>query len=70
MINMDEIRKLSVEERIRLVEDIWDTIAASPEGLELTEAQRSELERRLDLHARDPQGRPLQQIVDELYRPR
>ena len=45
------IEKLSVEERIALVEDLWDSIA---EDTPLTEPQRAELDRRLDEHKRDP----------------
>jgi putative addiction module component (TIGR02574 family) len=53
-ISFDEILGLSVPERIQLVEDIWDSIAASPESLPITDAQRQELDRRLDAYARDP----------------
>ena len=45
------IEKLSVEERIALVEDLWDSIA---EDTPLTEPQRAELDRRLEDHQRDP----------------
>jgi len=45
------IEKLSVEERIALVEELWDSIA---EDTPLTEPQRAELDRRLDEHQRDP----------------
>jgi putative addiction module component (TIGR02574 family) len=50
-----EIVSLSVEERIRLVEAIWDSIAAEPGQPELTEAQKQELERRLAAHAASPE---------------
>ena len=40
------IRKLSIEERIQLVGEIWDSIA-DEEKFELTEAQRKEIERRM-----------------------
>lgn len=42
-----EILKLSVAERIQLVEDIWDSIAAEPESVPLTPEQIAELDRRL-----------------------
>ena len=42
------IKELSVAERLQLVGDIWDGIAAEQESLEITEAQRIELKRRLD----------------------
>lgn len=42
------IQQLSIAERIQLVEDIWDSIATTPEALELTIAQRRELDERLE----------------------
>jgi putative addiction module component (TIGR02574 family) len=45
---------LTVAERIQLVEDLWDSIADAPEVLELTDAQRAELDRRLEAHRRNP----------------
>jgi putative addiction module component (TIGR02574 family) len=53
-ISLDDIRKLSVAERLRLVDEIWETIVANPEALPVTEAQRRELDRRLKAHAEDP----------------
>ena len=50
----EEIERLSIAERVSLVEEIWDSIAASPELLPLTEAQRRELDRRLALHELQP----------------
>ncbi len=41
-----EIKKLSVAERILIVEEIWDSIAAEQESVQLTEAQKTELDRR------------------------
>ena len=49
-----EYVKLSVPERIQLVEDIWDSIAEVPEAVPLTEAQEAELDRRFDAHRKDP----------------
>ena len=51
---MQNILKLSLSERIQLVEDIWDSIAESPETLPLTAAQKAELDRRLADHEADP----------------
>jgi putative addiction module component (TIGR02574 family) len=61
--------KLSVAERLELVGDIWDSIAADgPEAVELTEAQRQELQRRLAAHDADPEsGVPWRQVRDELF---
>jgi putative addiction module component (TIGR02574 family) len=41
------IDRLSVAQRILLVEEIWDSIAAEAEQLPLTEARKQDLERRL-----------------------
>jgi putative addiction module component (TIGR02574 family) len=48
MVDIKEIRKLSVEERIVLVESIWDSIAedTNPEGLAIPEAERQEILKR------------------------
>lgn len=43
-----QAKNLSIPERIRLVEEIWDTIAAENEAFELTDAQKRELDRRLE----------------------
>jgi putative addiction module component (TIGR02574 family) len=41
------IDRLTVDERIALAMDIWDSVAAEVEKMPLTEAQQRELERRL-----------------------
>ena len=41
------IDRLSVEERLTLVEDLWDSIADENAAAPLTDAQRAELDRRL-----------------------
>ena len=46
-IELDEVRKLSVAERIQLVEDIWDSLVEEQDALPVTEAQRRELDERL-----------------------
>jgi putative addiction module component (TIGR02574 family) len=54
--SISDLLRLSVAERIQLVEDLWDSIAAESDALPLTEAQRQEIDRRLAAHARDPQS--------------
>jgi len=44
---LNEIKALSIEDRIMLVQAIWDSIAAEQVGPKLTEAQRQELDRRI-----------------------
>ena len=50
----EDILQLSISERIQLAEDIWDSIAANPDSLPLTDAERMELDRRLESYARNP----------------
>ena len=45
---------LSKAEKILRVQDLWDEIASSPGEIPLTEAQRSEAERRLIEHEQNP----------------
>jgi putative addiction module component (TIGR02574 family) len=51
---LDEITTLSVDDRLRMIEAIWDSIAAEPGEPRLTEAQQRELEQRLAAHEADP----------------
>jgi putative addiction module component (TIGR02574 family) len=43
-----KLNELRLDERIKLVEDLWDSIAADQKALRLTPGQRAELDRRLD----------------------
>lgn len=43
-----EILKLSVAEKIQIVEDIWDSISRNPEQLPLSEVEKIELNERLE----------------------
>jgi len=64
---LEEILKLSVSERIQLVEDIWDSIVSSPESLPLTDAQKLELGRRLaDYRANPSAGRTWEEVRESL----
>jgi putative addiction module component (TIGR02574 family) len=42
------IGELSIAERLQLVEEVWASIAAEQESLAISEAQREELERRIE----------------------
>jgi putative addiction module component (TIGR02574 family) len=41
----EQAKKLSISDRILLVEEIWDTIAEESQAFELTDAQKQELDR-------------------------
>ncbi|AFZ01853.1 addiction module protein [Calothrix sp. PCC 6303] len=52
-----DISELSVSERIQLAEDLWDSILLESDASEfpLSEGQKQELDRRLELHRQNPQ---------------
>ena len=63
----DDLRTLSIGERMQLVEDIWDSIAADQAALPLTDEQRVELDRRLDAYETDNiKGREVSDVVTTL----
>ena len=51
---LEQILALPIDERIKLVEDIWDSIAAVPEAVQLSDEQMAEIERRLEDYRRNP----------------
>jgi putative addiction module component (TIGR02574 family) len=61
--------KLSISERIQLVEDVWDSIAAeSLDAIELSPEQKTELYRRVAEHRADPSTAiPWEQIRAKLF---
>jgi putative addiction module component (TIGR02574 family) len=60
------IDRMSVEQRIDLIGEIWDSISAEVEKMPPTEAQRRELERRLAAYEANPQATiPWEQIKAE-----
>jgi putative addiction module component (TIGR02574 family) len=53
------IGDLSPDERLRLIEDLGDNLSQQPGSVPLTDAQRQELDRRLDdLERSGPEGIP------------
>ena len=45
---------LNVEDRLQLIEELWDSLAVTPEAIPVTDAQRKELARRRRAHALNP----------------
>ncbi|HDZ48454.1 MULTISPECIES: addiction module protein [Halomonadaceae] len=66
-MNTSTLHDLPVEQRLHLVEELWDSIAADQSALPLSEAQRHELDRRLEAYEldRDP-GRPAEDVVADI----
>ncbi len=61
-VNIDH---LSPAERLRLLEQLWDSL--SDDDVPLTATQREELDRRLDdLEREGPRGIPWEEVLDRL----
>ena len=65
--SVTEILELPVTERIRLVEQIWDSIAAVPEAVPVSEELKAELDRRLmEFEANPEGGSPWEEIRERI----
>lgn len=61
------LEDLPIAEKVRLVEDLWDSIASNQESLPLTQEQRIELDRRLAAYDADGDiGRPVREAITDI----
>jgi putative addiction module component (TIGR02574 family) len=51
---LDQITALSIDDRINLVQAIWDSIAAEQAYPDLTQEQQQELDRRITAYETNP----------------
>ena len=49
-----DLLELSLEQRLKLVEELWDSIAAELDAEPLPDKLKIELDRRLDAYVKDP----------------
>ena len=66
---LEELRKLPVEQRIQLVEDLWDSIAEDTvgESYAVSPELAAELDRRLEEYRSDPESAlPLEEVLARL----
>jgi putative addiction module component (TIGR02574 family) len=60
-----DIRRMSPEQRLRLLERLWDSL--TDDEVPLTAAQREELDKRLDdLEREGPRGIPWDEVLSRL----
>ncbi len=65
--SIEDIKKLSIAERILIVEDIWDTISTSEEELPITDEQKKELDSRLESYNKNPdEGKSWKEVRDNI----
>ena len=63
---LEQAKLLPVYERMKLAQEIWDSIETEPGAVELSPEQRVELERRIEDFRHDPSGGiPWETIRDE-----
>ncbi|MGI9273546.1 MAG: addiction module protein [Endozoicomonas sp.] len=64
----NKFQDLPVKERIELVQDIWDSIAANQEELlPLTAQQKAELDKRLEAYGEDQDsGLPAAEVLADI----
>ena len=68
MKDLSEILELPVEQRLQLVEAIWDSLIEIPDAVPITDDVREELDRRLAAYYDDPSSaRPWKEIKEELF---
>lgn len=66
-IKVTDALSLSIPERIQLVQDIWDTIAAETDSVELTEDEKKIIEERLDAYHKNPEvGSPWEGVLKRI----
>ena len=64
---VEEILELPVTERLRLVELIWDSIAAVPEAVPVSDELKAELDRRLKEFETNPEaGLPWEEVRERI----
>ncbi len=66
---VESFRKLSPNEKIRLVQELWDEIAEEASRLPLSEAHRQLLDQRLQQHEENPDDvEPWEKVRDDLLK--
>lgn len=53
-VTLNQITSLDIEDRIRLVQAIWDSIAAEQSYPDLTEVEKQELDHRITAYETNP----------------
>lgn len=63
----DYIQGLNSDEKLRLIEELWESLSDDPSQVLLTPAQRKELDQRLDeIERGDDAGIPWDDVLDRI----
>ncbi|MBT8438587.1 MAG: addiction module protein [Gammaproteobacteria bacterium] len=61
------IQELSVSDRIRMAEELWDSVLEDQASIEVTDAQKKALEQRLKIYKSSPsEGSTWEEVNDRL----
>lgn len=64
---MIDIATLTPDERLELIERLWNSLASNPDAVPFPDAHREELDRRLDeLDREGPTGIPAEEVLSRL----
>lgn len=64
-----DIAGLSRDERLQLLEELWESLSSDPDALPLTASQKQELDRRVaELDRNGPTGISWEEAKDQLLR--
>jgi putative addiction module component (TIGR02574 family) len=67
-VSLSEVLELEVTERIKLAQAIWDSVAEIPDAVPLSDADRAEIDRRLEAYYREPDlGKPWAEVRERLF---
>jgi len=68
-VDIRPILDLPVSERLRVLEEIWESIAAEPNSIPLSDAIKEELDHRLDEMEADPDsGVPWEEVRKRYFK--
>ena len=64
-----DVQAMTPQQRLELLDRIWDSLKEDPDNIPLTDSQREELDRRLDNFERDGEkGIPWEEVLDRICR--
>ena len=62
-----DLHSMTSEEKLRLLEDLWEELSQNPDSIPLTKAQQEELDRRMDeIDRGDTEGIPWDDVLARL----
>jgi putative addiction module component (TIGR02574 family) len=66
-VNFNELLELPINERLKLVSVLWDSISNDPDSLKLTEMEKKILDERMEAYMKNPtEGKPWSEIKSDL----